>query len=114
MKYVIIFVVCFLLVYLLYLGTVIFNKKKLAKFSKSTQAMIFIKKYKITLDESNTKSFAHALALTNSFILALTLTMVELVNNFILKLLVAFLILLPLILILYGMIGKRFKKKEVK
>ena len=114
MNYVILFVVTFLIVYLLYLLTVILNKKKLEKFKKSNQALYFIKKYKIKVDDNNVKLLAHLVALSNAFIMSTAIVLVELVPNFILKILVAFLVIMPLILILYHMVGKIMLKRGKK
>jgi len=114
MKFVILFVVTFLVVYLLYLLTVILNKKKLNKFKNSNQVLYFIKKYKIKIDDSNVKLLANLVALSNAFIISIAITIVELVSNFILKILVAFLIIMPLIFILYHIVGKIMLKRGNK
>ena len=114
MNFIILCVVSFLVVYLAYFITVISNKKKLEKFKTSNQVMIFIKKYNIKITDSNVKEVAQLVALGNAFIIALAITIVELVKNFILKILVAFLVIIPLILIVYSLIGKHMVKKESK
>lgn len=114
MKFLIIFLISFLVVYLAYLLTVILNKKKLEKFKDSNQVLIFVKKYNLKITDSNVKALAHLVALSNAFIIALAITLVELVGNFILKILVAFIVIIPLILIIYSLIGKYMKKKESK
>ena len=114
MNYVILFVVTFLVVYLLYLLTVILNKKKLEKFKKSNQVLYFIKKYKIKVNDSNVKLLAHLVALSNAFIMGTAVTIVELVPNYILKILVAFLVVMPLILIMYHIVGKIMLKRGNK
>ncbi|MBE6152027.1 MAG: hypothetical protein E7165_01775 [Firmicutes bacterium] len=114
MEFIIIFLVSFAVVYLLYLLTVISNKNKLEKFKTSNNVLILVKKYKLTITDSNVKLLAHLVALANAFIMAFAITIVELVNNFILKILVAFLVIVPLILISYHLIGKYMLKKENK
>ena len=114
MNFIILFGVTFLIVYLAYFITVISNHKKLEKFKISNQVMIFIKKYKIKITDSNVKEVAQLVALGNAFIIAVAITVVELVKNFILKILVAFLVIIPLILIVYSLIGKHMIKKESK
>ena len=114
MKFIILFVVTFLVVYLLYLLTVILNKKKLEKFKNSNQALYFVKKYKIKVDDNNVKLLAHLVALSNAFIMSTAITLVELVSNFILKILVAFLVIMPLILIMYHIVGKVMMKRGNK
>ena len=66
------------------------------------------------MDKINFKSFAHSIALINAFIIAITVTAIDPIDNLILKLLVGFIILLPLMYFLYGALGKYYKKKEVK
>lgn len=114
MNYIIIFLVSFLVVYLLYLITVILNNKKLEKFKTSNQAMYFIKKYKIKVNDNNVKKLANLIALANAFIISLTIVILELVSNYILKVLVAFLLIVPLILILYHFIAKAMLKGDNK
>lgn len=114
MKYFGLFVGVYLLVMLIYLITVIGNKRKLAVFPKSNQALILIKRFKLNINETNVKKFAIKIALSNSFIIAFTLTITELVNNFLLKLLIAFLVMIPLIIILYYLIGISMKKEGNK
>ena len=114
MNYVILFVATFLIVYLLYLLTVILNKKKLEKFKKSNQTLYFVKKYKIKVDNDNVKLLAHLVAISNAFIMSTAITIVELVPNFILKILVAFLVIMPLILISYHVVGKIMLKRGNK
>ena len=62
----------------------------------------------------NYKKFANSLSLVNAFIIELTVTVVELFDALIWKLLVGFLVLIPLILICYYVLGKIYKKKEGK
>ena len=104
----------FLIIYLLYLFIIVLRKKGLNKFKTSKQLEYFQIKFKLDFDKINIKSFANTLALTNAFIIGLTLAIVGLVDNFILKLMIAFIILMPLIYIIYNMIGRHYKKKEGK
>ena len=114
MKYVGIFVTTFLIIYLLYLFTVILNKKKLQKFKSSTQALYFIRKYKVKVVDANVKLLANSVALTNAFIMSTAITIVEMVDNYVLKILVAFVVIVPLILGLYHLVGKYMLRREGK
>ena len=111
MNYVVLFLIVFIVVFLLYLITVIGNKRKLSKFPKSNQALILIKKYNLDINEKNVKKLAVKVALSNSFTVAAAITVTELVNNFFLKLLVAFLVMVPLIIINYHLVGKSMQKE---
>lgn len=114
MNYIMTFILTFLVVYLLYLLTVILNKKQLKKFEKSNQASYFIKKYKLKINEKNVKKLANLIALANAFIISITIVVIELVSNYILKVLVAFLVIVPLILILYHIVAKLMLRGDNK
>ncbi len=114
MEYIFTFVFCFLVIYLLYLLIIVLRKKGLEKFKTSKQLDYFKIKFKLDIKKLNFKKFANALAVTNAFIIAFTVTVIEVFDNWILKVLVAFLILLPLMYLLYNVIGKYYKKKEGK
>lgn len=114
MEYIFTFVFCFLVIYLLYLFIIVLRKKGLEKFKTSKQLDYFKIKFKLDIKKLNFKKFANALAVTNAFIIAFTVTVIEVFDNWILKVLVAFLILLPLMYLLYNVIGKYYKKKEGK
>lgn len=114
MKFIIIFLASFIVVYLAYLITVILNKKKLSKFKTSNQVLLLVKKYGVKITDSNIKNVAYLVAFSNSFIIATAITIVELVNNFVLKILIAFLVIVPLILTAYSLMGKYLQKKECK
>ena len=114
MDYLFTFIFCFTIVYLIYAIVVILRKKGFEKFKTSKQLIFFEKAYNIDFKKINLKKFAHALALTNAFIIAFTCTIIEIVDNFILKLCIGFIILLPLMLLMYKILGTIFKKKEGK
>ena len=114
MNYLITFIFCFVVVYLCYSLVVIYRKKGFEKFKTSKQLMYFEKAYNINPEQINLKHFARSLALTNAFIIASTCTIIEIFDNLILKLLVAFVILVPLMLLMYKLLGTIYKKKEGK
>lgn len=107
-------IIVLIFIYLLYAVTVIHNKNKIKEFEKSGQAAFIIKKYKLTISKINMKNFARLIAFTNSFMIALVFFITDFIENYILKLLVGFIILLPTILLCYHLIGIFYKKKEGK
>ena len=114
MEYLITFIFCFVIVYLVYSTVVIFRKKGFEKFKTSKQLKFFEIAYKIDFKKINLKSFAQALALTNAFIIAFTCTVIEIFDSLIFKMLVGFVILVPLMLLMYKLLGTIYKKKEGK
>ena len=114
MNFVAIFIISFLVVYLVYYLIVVRRDKGLEAFKKGRQVLFFKNVYNLDFKKLDYKSFANSLSLVNAFIVAFTVTIVELVDGYVLKLLVGFVILIPLILICYYMLGKSYKKKEGK
>lgn len=114
MEFLLVFVFCFVVVYLVYYSVIVFRKKGLEAFKKGKQVLFFKNAYHLDLNKLNYKKFANSLSLVNAFIIALTVTVVELFDALIWKLLLGFLVLIPLILICYYVLGKIYKKKEGK
>ena len=114
MNYLITFLFCFVVVYLCYSLVVIYRKKGFKKFKTSKQLEYFQKAYNINPEKINLKNFAQSLAITNAFIIATTCTVIEIFDNLILKLLFAFVILVPFMLLMYKLLGTHYKKKEGK
>ena len=108
------FVIVFLIVYLFYLFFIILRKKKVIKIKNASEVLLIKKKYKLKLDKISDKALANIIALSNAFIIAVTFCIIEFVDNYILKIMVAFVVLIILILVIYTTIGKILKKKEGK
>ena len=104
----------FILVYLVYLFLIVLRKKKVKKYQNSTEVKFLVNRYNINIKKINLKKLANLLALTNSFIIAVTILAVSYINGFILKLMVGFIVLFPMILIFYSIIGKQLSKKYGK
>lgn len=114
MKLLIIFTITFITIYILYLLTVILNKKKKNKIFETNQAKLIIVPNKLDTNKIKKENFAQIISIANSFIVALTFTISELIDNYIIKLIVSFITLIILILITYKVIGIIYKKKEGK
>ena len=102
-------------IYLLYFLIIINNKRRLNKYIRTSKETVLIgARYKVNFDKVNHKLVANLFALTNAIIMGITYIVVMMVDNLILKLLVAFLVFVFLIVISYLNIGKYIKKKEAK
>ena len=100
-----IFIITFLVVYVLYLLLVIFNKKKVDNIFETNQAKLIIKCGNLDVSKINKKGFANVISLSNSFIVAFTMMISEFFDNYFIKLIVCFLILILSILLVYRLIG---------
>ena len=112
MKNFIMFLILFVIVYLFYLIFVISRKKVLKKFPKGKELTFLKYKYKLDYSKFSIKTLAHIIALANAFILSTTVTIIGMFNNFLIQMLVGLIVLIPLILISYSIIGKVLKNKQ--
>lgn len=111
MKQFIIFIIIFIIIYLFYLLFVITRKKSLNRW-KNGKEMTYLKyRYKLNLDKINIKPLAHIIGLSNALIISSVVTLISLFDKFFIQMLVGFLTLIPLILIIYHIIGKHYQKK---
>lgn len=111
MKYMVIFLISFSLVYLFYLLTVIIRKKKTSKFLQSNQVMYFVKRYNLDVNKININQFMQTISITNSFIVSVAFTFTFLTDHFLLGMLIGLVVLIPLMLICYSLIGNYYKKE---
>ena len=110
MDYFLIFVITFVIIYIFYLLLVVINNKKVNKIFDTQQAMLIIKSNNLDVNGINKRWFANAISISNSFIVAITLTVSEFFDNYIIKLIVCFLVLIISIIVVYRIIGMIYKK----
>ena len=108
MKEIIFFIITFLIVYLIYYIFVIRKKKALEKWQNGKEMSYLKKVYKIKI--VNIKQMANVVAIANALIVATTVSIVSLFNNFISQMLMGFVILMGLILLIYHIIGRYYQK----
>lgn len=114
MKELLLFLIPFIVIYLCYFFFVILSKKKMEKFKNNAYYNFLVKTYKLDDKKIPLKLFAHIISLSNSFIISTTFVIICLVESFVLKMLLAFAVILPLQLIVYFIIGKLLQKKYGK
>lgn len=105
-------IITFICIYTLYLFFVIYRKKSFMHFKNMTEVRFLVAKYQLNLGKMNLKSLAHIIALTNSFLISITVFIVSIIDHFVLKIIIAMGIMIPLILFFYALIGRYYKKKE--
>ena len=111
-KFLCYFSIVFVLVYLFYLFFVVLNKKKRSNIFDTNQARLIIWSNKLDVSKINKSLFVQVISISNSFIVAFTFACSEFFDNYILKLLVCFVVLMVLIFVIYRLIGFVYKKKE--
>lgn len=111
MEEVIIYIITFLVIFLFYFLFVILRKKKLEKFKENMYVTYLVKMYKLDLNRIRVKDLVLSIALVNSFIVSTTVFILGFVNNLILKFILALVVLIPLQLLMYHIVGKIFQKR---
>lgn len=114
MKDIIFYGIVFLVIYLSYVLFVIIRKKKLVKFENNTYVKYLENVYRLDMNTISMKQFAHVIALANAFIITATLWAIGITDSLLLKMLLAFAILIPLQLLVYHIIGKSYQIKHKK
>ena len=114
MEYLIRWLIVFVVIYLIYFLFVILRKKKVKDFKENTYIKYLIRVYKLDKNKLNSKKMLHLVSLANAFIIATTYIIISSIKNFIIMLLLAFVVLIPMQLLVYHIIGKILKKGEVK
>jgi len=110
------FLLFFIICYILYLLFMVYRKKSNKFKSKKprVEEAFLIGRYNIDFTKFKKKEytkFLHIISLANSFIVSFTLIIVNMVKGVFLKLILAFVCVVPLILISYMIIGKYYQKK---
>lgn len=97
---------------LLYTITVTMSKKKLVKLKETGRANFIIKRYQLNAKKIDDKIFSIQLGCIDSIILATTFIIILFVPNFVLEMVLAFVIFVPFTLIMYHGLGRYYQKKE--
>lgn len=111
MKELVIYIITFLIIFLFYFLFVIIRKKKLEKFRENIYVEYLTRVYKLDINRIRIKDLALAIALINSFIIATTVFILGFINSWILKFILGFIVLIPLQLLMYHIVGKIFEKR---
>ena len=111
MEELVLFMMAFLLLLIIYHLFVI-KKAKKGDFSKFPTEVNYLKlKYKINVDKSNYKKILRRVAIVSSFDIALIVTIIMMVNHFLLQIL-AIIVVSPIIFVVsYHLLGKLLQKE---
>ena len=121
LEFIKLFFIIFILVLLIY--ELIFNKYKTRKNNKKKkklknnyplEVLIMSSFYKIDIDKVNYNKFLNILAYVSSFDIALIVSIVSVVDNGILEILLALVLVLPIIFLSYYIVSLFYRKKESK
>jgi len=111
MEYVIYFILTFLLVYMIFYFFIVRKAGKKIQKKVPVEVEYLITKYNIDLKKVDYRNFLNTISVTGSIIMAITVLIIFNIENLLLQLVVAFVVMIPLILIGFQFIGKYYKKK---
>lgn len=114
MEHLIWFIITYLLVFFLYYIFIVQSKRKLKKYEDSVEVTYLKRAYKLDVSKINIKKLATSMAFANAFIIAFVVTAISFVDNLILKMLVGFVLLFPLIILTYSFVANRYQPKKRK
>ena len=114
MKYLINFIIVFIIIYLFYFLFIINRKEEVKKFKNNTFVKYLVRIYKLDLKKLDMKYIANVVAISNSFIIATTYSIVLLIDGFVKQMFMAIGVFILLQLFIYHIIGINLKKKESK
>ena len=88
------------------------KRKNKLNYQNSVDLQYIIKRYKLNVKKLKYRVFVSIMNICNSFIIALTVSIMLSIKKYIYRIPIGFVIMIILIYINYGIIGKYFKKKE--
>ncbi len=109
MKQAILFIMTFIFVFVIYRFILLGKKKKKAK--KPMEVSYLINKYKLDLKKVKYDSLLTTVALVSSIDISVVVTLVLLIDNYLLQIVGALVLVIPIILISYSFVGKYYIKK---
>ena len=112
-RYIMVFILAFLIVFIFY--SIMFSRKKVKNKEKNiAEVNLLIKRYKLDMRKIKYKNLLFTISIINSTIIALAFTAVFYVENYLLSLLIGFVLLIVLTYSLYEIVGRHYQKKGSK
>ena len=109
------FIIAYALVFILYFLLFVRKKTKYNKNRVPVEFYYLVSIYKLEQKKINYKKFIYIIAVINSFIIVFTYMIIsKLLNKWIIQLLVGIVIIVLLIIICYGVLGRIYQKKGMK
>lgn len=109
LEYLIVFIIIFIINYFLYIR----KKKRLNKNKVPVELYYLVSMYKLDIKKIKYKKFLWTYSFINTFIVStIYIIVVYLVKGFVFQLIVGVILLILLIIICYGLLGRYYQKKE--
>ena len=123
MKEIILFIACFILVFICYQVFFVIPMKKYRKNKKNgkkkkikekkelAEIRFLVTKYKLDLDKVNYNKLLLVVSLVSSFDITLIVTIITLFDSYLVSFLLAAVLVLPIVMISYWLVYKFYEKK---
>ena len=111
-KYVITFILTFILIYLIYFFYYILFCRREGKCP--AEATYIIKLYKLDINKFSYRKFIRIISLVTSFDIAFAVTVVSYFDKIIWQILFGLIVIIPVIIISFMLVGKYYAKKQLK
>lgn len=111
MEEVVLFVMTFTLIFLIYQIFIVRKATRRNSTKKPMEIKYLESRYKIDLKLVNYKKLLLVISIVSSFDIALLVSIVSMIHNYILEILVALFLVIPLILLSYHLVGSYYVKK---
>lgn len=109
------FIISYIIIFILYYLFFIFKKTKYNKKKIPVEYYYLVSVYHLDEKKINYKKFLYASALINTFIIALTYVIIfHLIKGWIYQLLCGIVLIILLIIIMYGILGRYYEKRGKK
>lgn len=106
------FVTMFIIVYLFYSILTILRKRNPDKYRNSNEIRFLEYKHKVDVEKVGINKLSKILGFWNAIIISSTVVVISFIDNLVIKMLVGFIMLLPLILLVYYLLGKHYAKNN--
>ena len=107
------YLIVFILVYFIHYFIAFQNKKNASKKELPLELFYLKKIYKVDLRKINKDKFIYVQSILNSFIITtIYIILMYLLDNWILRIIVGIVLLILMIIICYGLLGRYYLKKE--
>lgn len=115
MEQVILFLLTYIVVFIVYniLLSRKTKKKKKDKANKPIEVIILESRYKIDIEKLNYKRLLLVISIVSSLDITIIITLILLLDSYILQLLVALVLTFPMILCSYHFIGRYYQKRRM-
>lgn len=108
------FVVLFTLIFLVYMVFINKKRKKDDTLKKASEVKMIIARHNLNMKKIKYKNLLLSVSIANSFILSFTAVLIIHIKSIWLSLLIGFIVVALLTYSLYEIIGRHYKKKEMK